>query len=264
MIRAYFNLKSLPFQKNIVPDQLFRSKYFQEGLKRLEYLKQNRGIMLLTGNSGVGKSTLIRAFSDSLNTQHYKVCYIPLASVTILDFYRQLNFFLTGVKLHRKVDLFYSIQESIRNFVSNRKLVPVFLFDEAHLFRNDNFLELQMILNFDFDSICPAIIVLIAQSHLRERLTREFLYPFNRRISLKFHLIDLNKEESFNFIKHSISIVGGSAKLFSEAALDTIFNNTQGNLAMISKLALNSLFAAASAKKDFVSEEEVFLASREL
>ncbi|MEI7590669.1 MAG: AAA family ATPase [Deltaproteobacteria bacterium] len=264
MIRAYFNFKVLPFQKNTIPDQLYQSQSFKEGLKRLEYLKQNRGIMLLTGNSGVGKSTLIRTFSDSLGAQHYKICYIPLASVSILDFYRQLNFFLTGINLHQKAALFFSIQEAIRNFISNRKLVPVFLFDEAHLFKNDNFFELQMILNFDFDSICPAIIVLIAQSHLRERLARDFLYSFNRRISLKFHLIDLNKSESLDFIKHSIAIVGGSPDVFSTAALDVIYSNSQGNLSMISKLAFNSLFAAASSNKKIVSEEEVYLASKEL
>jgi general secretion pathway protein A len=264
MIRAYFNLKDIPFKTDLVADNLFRSTVFKETITRLDYLKQNRGIMLLTGEPGTGKSSLVRYFCANLNQNSYKYFYLPLSTTSVLEFYVQINFVLTGTKVFRKVNLFNSIQQGIKNLVTNRKIVPVFIFDEAHLFKNENFQELQIILNFDIDSVMPAIVILAGQSHLRERLDREINLSFKRRISIKQHLLPLNKSETFKYIKHCLELVGGSEKLFSDSALEAIFNNSQGNLCTIASLVNKALLATALTKKNIVSEEEVFQASKEI
>lgn len=263
MIRTHFNLKNIPFLKNIQPDSLFQSSIFKEGLERLEYIKNHRGIMLLTGEPGTGKSTLLRSFSCSLNQNSYHCFYLPLSTVNILDFYRQLNFALCGTNIFRKADLYRSIQQNIKSLVTNRKIVPVLIFDEAHLFKNENFFELQLMLNFDYDSVCPAIVVVAGQSHLRERLSRDIHLPFARRISIKYHLTPLSKEECFKFIEHSMYLVGGSLSLFDNNALEAIFSNSNGNPSFIANITTKSLTAAAINNKSVVSEEEVFLATKE-
>ncbi|MCL0066960.1 ATP-binding protein, partial [Thermodesulfovibrionales bacterium] len=79
--------------------------------------------------------------------------YIPLSTVNTLQFYRQLSQYLSGEDLWRKSDLFQAIQTSIRDYVSNNKKVPVIIFDKAHLMKNENFYELQLITNFSMDSL---------------------------------------------------------------------------------------------------------------
>jgi general secretion pathway protein A len=264
MIRSLFNLKKLPFQKDIPVDSLFESKSFKEASLRLDYIKENRGFMLITGEPGAGKSTLLRAFSDSLNTNSYKFFYIPLATVSILDFYRQLNFYLTGTRLSKKAQLFESIQEGIKNLVKSNKKVPVIIFDEVHLLKNENFNELQIIFNFDFDSLNPAIVILAGQSHLRDRMARDILASFRQRISIKHHMLELSKEQLTDFINHSMKYVGSSDTIFSDSAIEAIYNYTRGNIRETSNLALKSLYAAGTIGNLQVTEEEVFRASKEV
>ena len=264
MIRAYFNLKDLPFRKDISEENIYKHSFFKEGTSRLNYIKDNRGFMLLTGDPGSGKTTLLRTYVNYLNNNAYKTFYIPLATVSILDFYRQLNFYLNGTRIFRKAELFTSIQDGIKNLVKNRKKVPIVIFDECHLLKNENFYELQIIFNFDFDSINPAIVILAGQTHLRDRLHRDILTSFKQRISIKYHVLPLKKENLYEYVKHSIKLVGGTNDMFSESALEAIFNTTQGNIRETNNIALKSIFAAAYDKKNQVTEEEVYKASKEI
>lgn len=264
MIRIHFNLKELPFKKDCPTSTLFESSVFQEGVTRLEHIREHRGMFLLTGDPGSGKTTLLRHFHHRLNENAYRTFYIPLATVTVMDFYRQLNHLLGGTGTYRKADLFRNIQEGIKSLVQNRKIVPVFMFDEVHLMKSENFAELQLILNFDFDSVMPAIVILAGQSHLRDRISREVFSSFNQRIGLKYHLIPLGKKECTEYIHSALKRVGGTDSIFSPNALEAIFNNTQGNLREIASLATKALLATAIAKKNTVTEEEVFQASKEV
>lgn len=231
MIEAYFNLKKSPFQKDIDPKDIFASDCTRELKQRFEYLKQHRGIMLLTGVPGSGKTLHLRAFVDSLNKNLYKYFYIPLSTVNILDFYRQLAVSLGLVKPpYRKAQLFSCIQSAIQDYVENMKKIPVIIFDEAHLFMNDNFCELQIITNFNLDSIDPAIFILAGQPHLRDRLLSPIHQSFNQRIFLKFHLTPLSKEETINYINHHLHLCGNLNPIFSPNALSAIYQVLSGSL----------------------------------
>lgn len=90
MIKRFFGLKKEPFTKDIEAKDVFLSDTFKEIFSRLEYMKKNLGLMLLTGEPGTGKTLAIRAFVESLNTNLYLPIYIPLSTVSALEFYRQL------------------------------------------------------------------------------------------------------------------------------------------------------------------------------
>jgi general secretion pathway protein A len=139
MLEAFYNLKRLPFQKDINPKELFLCGASEELSGRLEHMKRKRGIMLITGAPGTGKTLHIRAFVEKLNPNLFKPVYTPLSTVNIIDFYRQLSVLLTGEASYRKSQLFNSIQTSIRNYVLNNKKTPVIIFDEAHLLKIENF-----------------------------------------------------------------------------------------------------------------------------
>jgi MoxR-like ATPase len=98
----------------------------EELSKRLEHMKQ-RGIMLVTGTPGTGKTLHIRAFVEKLNPNLFKPVYTPLSTVNIINFYRQLSALLGGESFYRKSQLFDSIQNSIKNYVVDNKKVPVII-----------------------------------------------------------------------------------------------------------------------------------------
>ena len=238
MIKSFFKLKTYPFAKDISSQNVFRSNVFNELSSRLDYIKKNRGLLLLTGEPGVGKTVAVRAFVESLNPNLYFSSYIPLATVSQIEFYRQLNIKLTGNFLHRKVDLFNSIQHSIKDLVTNQKKVPVIIIDEAHLLKPENLYEIQIILNFDIDSTNPAIFIMIGQSHLRDKITQPIHISLNQRFSMKYHVIPMNKIETVDYINHRLTICGAKHNIFSDSACEAIFQNTGGVPRNIDNIAL--------------------------
>lgn len=264
MIEAYFNLKKPPFLKDIDPMDIFASECARELRQRLEYMKQHRGMMLLTGGPGSGKTLHLRAFVASLNKNLYKYFYIPLSTVNIMDFYRQLCSTLGIDPPYRKAQLFACIQSAIQDYVENMKKIPVIIFDEAHLFMNENFFELQIITNFSFDSIDPAIFILAGQPHLRDRLLGPIYQSFNQRIFLKFHLTPLSKNETIEYVNHHLNIAGAANPIFSPNSLSAIYQVSAGVCRIINKLALKTMAIGSLEKKDTLTEEDVYRASREL
>ncbi len=264
MIQAYYNLKKTPFDKNIPTDSTFTSASLIELEQRLEYIKQKRGIMLITGQPGTGKSLAIRTFISKINLNLYKYFYIPLSTVNILDFYRQLCTNLGGVMSWKKSQLFASIQASIRNYVENNQKVPIIIFDEAHFLKNENFWELQIINNFNLDSTDPAIFILVAQPHLKDRLLSPLHQAFYQRITLKFHLSPLSKEETNSYIQHHLKYAGATSSLFNPNAVSAIYQASNGIPRVINSIAFNALTIGALERKDAISEEEIYRAVKEV
>ena len=182
----------------------------------------------------------------------------------VLDFYRQLNHHLGGAPKMRKTELFLSIQHHIRDYVKNKKKLPLAIIDESHLLANDNLAELQIILNFEMDSQDPLIVILCGQSHLRDRFHRPIHESINQRFRIKFHMTPLSREEVKDYVVHHFNLVGRKDPPFNEAALDALYQNTAGNPRKINLLALKTLTLGAIEKKRTLTEEEIFKASREL
>ena len=264
MIKAFYNLKSLPFQKNINTKNIYNSNAGKELLHRLEYIKEKRGIMLVTGLPGTGKTTHIRTFVNSLNTNLFKTIYIPLATVNTLDFYRQLAISLGGEVKWKKSELFLSIQNSIKHYVSNNRKIPIIILDEIHLLKNENFTELQIISNFNIDSEDPAVFVLVGQTHVRERLQSPLHQAFNQRITLKFNLTPLTLNETHDYIDHQMKLAGSKNPIFDQNAINVIYKNSNGTPRIINTLAIKTMTLGALEKKESLSQEEVYKASKEI
>jgi len=264
MIEAYYNLNYTPFRKDISPKDIFVSDSSRELSRRLEHMKQTRGFMLITGTPGTGKTLHVRTFSDGLNPNLYKVVYMPLATVNCSEFYRQLCVLLGGEPLHRKAQLFASIQHQVRDYVQNQKKVPVIIFDEAHLLINENFYELQIIANFVMDSQDPALFILVGQQHLRERLLRPIHQPFNQRITLKYHLPPFTQDETSAYVQHQLALAGRKDPLFDQSALVAIHQNSTGLPRIINSLCVKAMTIGTIEKKETLSEEEIYRATQEL
>ncbi|MGD9162697.1 MAG: AAA family ATPase [Desulfobacteraceae bacterium] len=264
MIKAFYNLKILPFQKDIKPEDTFLSAPSKELGQRLDYIKQKRGIMMITGMPGTGKTLHLRTFVQKLNPNLYKYFYLPLSTVNTTDFYRQLAMALAGQAPWKKNELFSCIQTAIKDYVSNSKKLPVIIFDEAHLLRHDNFHELQIISNFDMDSTDPALFILAGQPHLRDKLLNPIHQSFNQRITLKFHLTPLSKEETRLYIDHQMAVAGKREPIFDKSATEAIYKNSAGTPRIINSLATKCLTLGALEKKERLTHEEVYCAAREM
>ena len=264
MYKVFYGFTEEPFAKDVGEQGLFEHSCYKELPGRLAYIKKYRGIMLLTGESGTGKTTVLRIFFASLKEQSFFPVYLPLSTVGITEFYQQINQSLGGEYSSRKNRLFASIQERILELSFNQNKIPVIVIDEGHLLKNDNFFELQIITNFKMDSLDPCIFILAAQSHLNDRLQRSALSSFNQRISIRCHLSTLGVEECREYILHSFRTNGVNQEIFNEPAFKAIYNFSRGIIRNIGKLTTKTLFYGAKNKKDKLSGDDVLLASREI
>ena len=110
----------------------------------------------------------------------------------------------------------------------------------------------------------PCLVIISGQPHLTERLLRPIHQSFNQRISLKFNLPPLSKDQAPSYIDHHLRLAGRKEPVFDENAINAIHQNASGIPRVINTLALKSMTIGAIEKKEILTEEEVYRASKEL
>jgi type II secretory pathway predicted ATPase ExeA len=261
MIEAYFGFKKSPFQKELRVDQMLETYDIREAGSRLAYTKQHRGLILLTGEPGSGKTSVLRKFVDGLNPQTHLHCYTPHATVSRSELYRQLNQLLKLPMKMRKCDLFEQIQRAVMELFENQGKTPCFILDEAHLMDHETLQELILITNFQMDSKVPFILALIGQPDLRDKLKRRMHEPLNQRITLRYHMAGLSLEETRSYINHHLKVAGRTDPLFEEPAVEVIHQLSLGLPRKINNLARASMMVAVTKKKLQIESDLVIQAS---
>lgn len=296
MYRPYYRLQKNVNHKDIAVKDLFNSTGYNEARARLDYMKDKRGLVLVSGLSGVGKTTLLRSFAESLDPKSFKIDYVPLSTVSVNDFYRQLAYLLSGQTLYKKDILFRTIQQAIMEMAVKKKIIPIIIFDDAHFLKNENFFELQILSNFNFDSLSPALFVLIAQPHLQDRLKRPVFDSFYQRISMQINLQPLSCQETRDFIvqmlKNAAGVGGSDASaglslqtpnaststsvstvatstsrfenLFTPQACQLIFKCSGGIPRLIAKIMEKALIYGSAHQLDTLDENVIYQIEPEL
>jgi len=264
MYQQFFGLTDEPFKKDIKTSDLFHSSSLKELFKRFEYIKEHRGIMVVSGESGTGKTTALRYLLDSLNPKAFLPLYIALSTVRSSDFYRQLNSYLKGERSHYKSQVYQAIQQQIMDYAVHKSIIPFIVFDEAHLLHDDNIRELQLITNFNYDTIDPAVFILCGQPLLMDKLRKSILNSFYQRISLKYNLGVLGKEEIKKYIQHHLKLVKCEQDILNPAAYDAVYKMSGGKGRVAGDLIKMSMRICADEKRQKITEEDIMTAAPEV
>jgi type II secretory pathway predicted ATPase ExeA len=264
MYQQYFGFTKEPFAADVPIEQLYQSASFKELRTRLDHVMQHRGIMLVTGESGAGKTTALRSLLWSLNTKLFFPVYLPLATVGVSDFYRQLNRALGGDDHFFKSVVHRSIQELLTNHAQTKNCMPVIVFDEAHLLKEQNFRELQIIANFRMDTFLPAVFIIAGQPLLSKRLAMQSLESFAQRITLAYHLGAMSEDETIGYIRHHLAIAGGTDRIIDDKTCIIVHQKSKGMPRPAGTLMKKAFIAAMSKGAKSVDTDDVLLAAKEL
>lgn len=263
MYKPFYSLARSPFSKGMKRTEVFSSPNYQEALNGLKYLQKSKGIGLIIGDPGAGKTFTLRSFRDSLNPALYHVVYFPLSTGGVMDFYRGLAYGLGEEPKFRKVDLFRQIQQGIERMEQERKVTPVFILDEMHMAKDTFLQDLALLFNFQMDSSNPFILVLAGLPHLKIRLNLNHHRPLAQRIIMRYQLQPLKKEDVFLYIDHHMNLAGAKMPIFTGPALEAIALRSQGWPRVINTLTINCLLYGAQLKKEQIDEEVVQMAAEE-
>jgi type II secretory pathway predicted ATPase ExeA len=268
MYRAFYQLTKPVNRRDISIAELYQWCYFDEAYSRLEFAKDKGGFVVVSGSSGVGKTTLLRYFVEKLDPKFYKVAYAPLSTLAPRDFYRQISLLLCGEASYNKVQLFHKIQQTILQLVTVEKKIPIIIFDDVHFFKTENFFELQLLANFNYDSLSPVLFILAGQPHLLDRLKKPAFEAFYQRIKTQIALPPLDLTQTNSFINHIISICSekkfDAQPLFAQQAVELIYQLANGGCRKIVNILEKALIYGAANKLQPIDQEVIYQISCEL
>ena len=254
---AWFGLKRFPFDKNIKPSDALDTEPLKECLARLEYIKRRGGILLLTGDPGVGKTLVLRRYVQNLNENLFKTYYTPLSTLSRSDILYHLNRMLGLPHRLSKSAVYSQIQKTLLESKEQLGKTVLLIIDEAHLLQTGPLEELRLLTNFKMDSYDPFILVLSGQSDLRRVMEFAVMEPFNQRIAIRYHMPGLSPDQSKLYVTHHLKLAGAKEPILDEKALEAVHEISFGIPRKIGAVTEQALTYAMFDQKRTVTPEIV-------
>ena len=265
MYKDYYRLHEEPF--NITPDPrfLFLTDKHRQAMEHVLYgIRQRKGFICLTGEVGAGKTTLCRALLNELKDNYHTALILnPMLSQTQLlrAIIQEL-----GIVPRRRDRLGYMqlLNEFLLAANSQGKDV-VLVVDEVQDMPNDTLELTRLLSNLETASQKLLQIVLVGQPELREKLARPKFRQLSQRITVWYHLGTMSSQETGEYLRYRLKIAGaGDELLFEPAAVQEIFQYSQGTPRLINAISDKALLAGYVYQTACIDAGIVQLAIREL
>jgi general secretion pathway protein A len=250
MFIDHFHMTALPFCENLQADRILRDERIAQGLARLEYLTAAGTLALITGPTGVGKSSLVKLFLAGLNRHRYWPLYVHLTHVRPSGLLRLVVLALGETPISGKEQLFLQILQKARHC----ELTPLLVLDEAHLIAPEALTDLRLLISSALDDAPPLKIVLSAQESLRDQLQRSNHADLVHRISVRYQVPPMSRPQTSAYIDHHLTRVGASERIFENQAKGLIHDYAAGLPRQINNLATACLINAAARNLQRIDE----------
>jgi len=264
MFTAYWEMQHNPFSGSAPGKCPFESGDFRQATARLKHLCEIKGIGLFTGNAGSGKTFTLKMFVDSLNPSLYKFFYLPLSTLTVMEFYRAVALGLGITPPYKKIDLFNAIQERILSLSKDKRVTTVIICDEGQYLNTKILNDLKILLNFSMDCENHAVLVISGQPILANTLSMHTHEALAQRIVINYAFSGLSKEESADYIDSRLKSCGVRENIFAANAMEAVWGCSGGFPRVINALAEKCLIIGSQKSAKAIDTEIVMLAKNEI
>jgi general secretion pathway protein A len=230
MYEAFYGLSSKPFQLNPDPNFFFGSKQHRRAKAYLEYgVSRNEGFIVITGEIGAGKTTVLRSLIEGLNGSNVVAGHLVTTQLGAEDTLRMVGAaFGFRVKDVPKSELLITLEAFLISQTSKGKRC-LLVVDEAQNLTPKAVEELRMLSNFQFGNQALLQSFLIGQPEFREILQRPEMEQFRQRVAATCHIGPLDREETEHYMLHRLKCAGSNGKpSFKAGAFDAVYKASGG------------------------------------
>ena len=259
MFTAFYNLSGRPFQ--LSPDHrfFFGSRSHQKAMAYLKFgLHQGEGFIVITGEIGAGKTTLVGYLLAQLEGTKYVVGKVVTTQLDADDTLRMVtSAFGIPHEGQDKATLLRRFEAFLSDHLRHGKRV-LLLIDEAQNLPARSLEELRMLSNFQVNERAPMQVFLLGQPQFRQTLSSEGLEQLRQRVIASYHLTPMDATETRGYVEHRLRLVNWrDDPKFAEDAYEHIFAHTDGVPRRINTLCTRLLLFGALEEKHLIDAAAV-------
>jgi len=267
MYESFYGLKENPFSVTPDPQYIYLGENQREALAQLLYgVQQKKGFIVLTGEVGTGKTTLIHFLLDKLNhgNSPVKTAFLFNPKLTVNDFIEYILKDL-GIQAQNgtKGDHLHLLYESLIESYKNKERV-VLIIDEAQGLNPSLLEEIRLLSNLETAKSKLLQIILVGQPELDETLSLQGFRQLRQRVNMRYHLPPLSENETNEYIEKRLRIAGGRNPIFTKRALKEIYQRSKGIPRLVNILCDNSLLTGHAQDQKVVDKKMIREAAKDL
>jgi len=266
MYEKFYGLKENPFNVTPNPEYIFLGENHKEALAQLLYgVREKKGFIVITGEVGTGKTTLIHYLLDKLNgNNHTKTAFLFNPKLTVDDFIQYILKDL-GVRVQgqTKGEYLHNLHRYLLNAYRQDERV-VLIVDEAHGLNSELLEEIRLLSNLETSKSKLLQIVLVGQTELDKTLSQTAFRQLRQRINLRYHLRPLSPVETKEYIEKRLRVAGAKEPIFTEKAIKEIYSRSGGIPRLINILCDNALLNGYALDQKMVNERSVKEVAKDL
>ena len=263
MYEQFYGLKERPFSLSPDPKFFYLSEVHREAIEHLHYaLIQKEGFVLLTGDVGIGKTTICRVLLEKYQKQ-YKVALVlnPMLSEEELLKYIVQDFGIISSGQTKK-----ELIDDLNKFLLEQHALGracILIIDEAQNLTVELLEQIRLLSNLETEKEKLIQIILIGQAELNIKLSQ--LEQLNQRISVRYHLKPLKYKEVTSYIYHRLTVAGASGGItFTKGAMKQIYKFSKGIPRLINLICDRALLAGYTSKTTRITKALVNRAAKSL
>lgn len=253
---SHFGLTEPPFDKRISDSDLWLPPSKEAAVNDLCDGVHSRQWSLLVGEPGVGKTCILRALRQRLDTETYRLTYCHNTTLGRRDFYRQICLALGLAPKATAAAIFYAITTHIAE-IAREQHHPILLIDEAHLLRQPVLDHLHILGNYAWDSQPLLTIILVGLPELEDQLRLRRNRSLYSRLSRRQRVSTLEPTDTATYLRTRLSLVGCDREVFTADAVARLHEAASGTLRDLDRIAGRCLRMSAERNDKLVERNVV-------
>jgi general secretion pathway protein A len=243
MYQTHYNFRIRPFELSPDPRFIWLSGKHKEALASLKYgIQENKGFLLLTGDIGTGKTTLLNCFLNE-NDSDAVIASIPDPDLSIFDFFKLLSKeFNINLDFDTKGDFLNQFEDFLNDTYSEERKA-LLIIDEAQNLNQQLLEQIRLLSNIEKTNAKLINIFLVGQKELHKLIMDEQNRALRQRIAVHCNIEPLTELETRNYIKHRLSIAGSKKEIFTAEAVYEIYAFSKGYPRLINTICDRALLS---------------------